>query len=500
MSLFLMLGYYLDVQSDAMNDRHLEVSIELERMIRLDQELTSMLSLAVVEHNALRTTSYDTVRHDIEAAIMKVADLTKGQSITQEISALSEGFKEISGFEETALQLMRSDRWKEAGDILFGDAYLRVKKTHEIDSEAIPGIVRGEIETIEKRFNRIKSAALIARIAALCLLLWTGIMFSRRTRADLAEQVRLRTEISVAKEALEARVLERTEELRLLLHSAGEGIFGMDTAGRVTFINPAALNMLGYVETEITGKSAHDLIHHSHADGSPYPEKDCLMNASFTSAAINRVTDEVLWRKDRSSFPVEYSSTPIAKDGRIMGAVVSFRDITERKQMEQKIIAEGERLKNILYTAPINIAFSTKGKIHFANPLFVDTFGAKAGDASPQLYVHPEERDALVERLKRDGIVKDVEIKMFNSRKQARDMLITYMPINYEGEDGILGWLMDFTERKQSEEALKEHMEDLERFSRLTIDREERMIQLKEEINMLLEQMGREKKYTIVVE
>ena len=166
--------------------------------------------------------------------------------------------------------------------------------------------------------------------------------------------------------------------------------------------------------------------------------------------------------------------------------------------MEQKIIAEGERLKTILDTAPISIAFSTKGKIHFANPLFIETFGAKIGDASPQLYVNPEERDTLVERLKRDGIIKNFEIQMFNSHKQVRDMLITYMPINYEGEDGILGWLMDITERKQSEREMNKRMEELERFSRLTINREKMMIQLKEEINTLLVQAGQEKKYKIV--
>jgi len=113
--------------------------------------------------------------------------------------------------------------------------------------------------------------------------------------------------------------------------------------------------------------------------------------------------------------------------------------------------------------------------------------------------VHPEERDALVERLKNDGIVKNFEIQMFDRQKNVRDMFITYLPINYEGEDGILGWLTDITERKQAERELKERMDDLERFSRLTINREGKMIQLKEEINILLEQSGKEKKYKIVV-
>ena len=95
--------------------------------------------------------------------------------------------------------------------------------------------------------------------------------------------------------------------------------------------------MLGFAEEEMLGQSVHALIHHSHEDGSNYPVEDCPMYASYTKAAESHVADEVLWRKDGSSFPVEYSSMPIIKDGKVMGAVVTFSDITERKQAEEKI-------------------------------------------------------------------------------------------------------------------------------------------------------------------
>ncbi len=381
LSLMFVLGGYLDFRNEAMNSRHLQISIALERMIRLDQELTAMLALAAMEQNELRVTRYETVNQDVAAAIQKVLDLTKDQSVTQEISALSEGHKKISDIEEIALQKMRAGSWKEGRDILFGDEYSSAKKTYEIDSETIPGVVLGEIGAIEERFKRIKWAGRAAVMVALCLLLWTGIMFSRRTRADLAEQIRLQAEISGANKFLEERVQERTEELRLLLHSAGEGMFGVDAAGQVTFINPVALNLLGFTEEEMIGKEVHGLFHHSHEDGSHYPKEDCPIFATWTYGTQNRATNEAFWRKDGLSFPVEYTSTPILKDGKVSGAVVTFRDITERKQAEKE---------------------------------------------------------------------------------------------------------------------LKEHMDELESFTRLTIDREEKMIELKEEINNLLEQTGQEKKYTIV--
>ena len=124
------------------------------------------------------------------------------------------------------------------------------------------------------------------------------------------------------------------EGKRLLLHAAGEGILGVDAKGHASFVNPAALRMLGFAEDEMLGHSVHDLIHHSHKDGSNYPVEDCPMSASCTQAIESCVIDEMLWRKDGSSFPVEYSSMPIIKNGKSVGAVVTFRDITERKRAE----------------------------------------------------------------------------------------------------------------------------------------------------------------------
>jgi diguanylate cyclase (GGDEF)-like protein/PAS domain S-box-containing protein len=134
------------------------------------------------------------------------------------------------------------------------------------------------------------------------------------------------------------KALRQSEERsHLLLHSAGEGIFGVDVTGQVTFVNPAGLRMLGFAAEELLGQSVHLYIHHSHEDGSNYPVEDCPMYASYTQAAKNHVIDEVLWRKDGSCFSVEYSSTPITKDDKVTGAVVTFRDVTDRKQAAEMI-------------------------------------------------------------------------------------------------------------------------------------------------------------------
>ena len=124
------------------------------------------------------------------------------------------------------------------------------------------------------------------------------------------------------------------EKSRLILESVRDGIFGVDLKGQVTFLNPAVHEILGYDESDLMGQLVHPIIHHSKADGSHYPVEDCPMRAAFTESISSLVDDEVLWHKDGRSIDVEYSAVPISKSGSTMGAVIVFRDITERKLAE----------------------------------------------------------------------------------------------------------------------------------------------------------------------
>ena len=123
---------------------------------------------------------------------------------------------------------------------------------------------------------------------------------------------------------------------QLILNSAGEGIYGLDVHGRITFINPAGARFLGYEIDELLGKSMHETAHHTKSDGTPYPREECPMYAAFMDGIVHQVENEVLWRKDGSSFPVDYTSTPIFEQEKIVGAVVSFSDISLRRKAEAK--------------------------------------------------------------------------------------------------------------------------------------------------------------------
>ena len=115
-----------------------------------------------------------------------------------------------------------------------------------------------------------------------------------------------------------------------ILESVDDGIYGLDTEGRTTFANPAAARMVGWPLEELIGKSQHALVHHSHPDGTPMPESECHILAAIRDGQSHHVTHEVFWRRDGRSFPVEYRSSPVREGGRIIGAVITFSDITER--------------------------------------------------------------------------------------------------------------------------------------------------------------------------
>lgn len=123
------------------------------------------------------------------------------------------------------------------------------------------------------------------------------------------------------------------ERTRLLLDSSGEGIYGVDLKGHCTFCNPTALRLLGYKNnSQLLGRQIHDMMHHTRPDGSRCPIEKCKASQTYRDGRPAHVDDEVFWRPDGSSFPVEYRSHPIRQEGRLIGAVVTFSDITERKR------------------------------------------------------------------------------------------------------------------------------------------------------------------------
>lgn len=126
-------------------------------------------------------------------------------------------------------------------------------------------------------------------------------------------------------------------ENKLLLNAVGEGIYGFDLEGNAVFINPAAERMTGWKAEELLGKNIHDCHHHSHADGNPYPQEECPIYNTLHDGIAREISHDLFWRKDGSSFPVHYTSTPVYKNDRLIGVVAIFRDISIQKQTEASL-------------------------------------------------------------------------------------------------------------------------------------------------------------------
>ena len=134
---------------------------------------------------------------------------------------------------------------------------------------------------------------------------------------------------------------------QLILRAAGEGIYGVNAEGKTTFVNPAAERMLGWTAEELVGHDMHSIVHHTHPNGSQYPAHDCPIYAAFRDGAVHQVDTEVFWRKDGTSFWVEYTSTPIRDRGHVVGAVIVFRDVTQRREADEKLRAAREEVDRL---------------------------------------------------------------------------------------------------------------------------------------------------------
>lgn len=232
---------------------------------------------------------------------------------------------QVSGQKQTLLEtdeayLEDHAQWRRNSTLVLGNLKWR------IDAVPLPklfGTTRTAIPTI-----------ILFGGVLMLLLLAVALHFVQLART---KQAALSGEVEERKRNQRALAAAR-EQLQLILDSAQEGIYGLDLNGLTTFANPAASKMTGFLLEEMQGKTQHDLIHHTRPDGTPYPRPECYIYDAIQSGKTHHIEDELFWRKDGSSFPVSYTSTPIRDaNNEIKGAVITFQDITERKVAEDEI-------------------------------------------------------------------------------------------------------------------------------------------------------------------
>ncbi len=327
----------------------------------------------------------------------------------------------------------------------------------EADLEQAHRLLRGEIQTyrLQKRYIHKKGHTVWVLVSASLVRDDGGApLYGLAQIQDITQSKR-------DKEELERLHLQNESILR----SAGEGILGLDRGGCVTLANPAGARMVGYEPEELIGCRMHDVAHHTRPDGTPYPSKECPIYAAFEDGQVRRRSDEVFWRRDGSSFPVEYVSTPIEVDGKVVGAVVTFSDITERKRAEETLRESEERYRAFFETAAVGASEAdlASGRLLQVNDKLCRFLGYSRDELLSMTFsqvTHPDDRardSEGVARLLRGEIREYVTEKRY-LRKDGGIVWAHLAVALVWDKDGrplhSVAITQDITERKRVEEAL----------------------------------------------
>jgi PAS domain S-box-containing protein len=355
-------------------------------------------------------------------------------------------FQEMLGYTEK--ELSHLEKWDE---IIYPDERVSGAKRY---GELVEG--KREKDEWEQRFLRRDGRVVV-----------TNARFSLiRDAAGKPQYVTSLTEdITDSKRALEERN-RVTQQMQMLLQSTGQGIYGIDLQGSCTFMNRATCEILGYRPEEALGRNMHELIHHHKPDGSPYPVEECPFFRALKKGEGCRADTEVIWRRDGTPIPVEYSSFPIFEDGRITGAVVTVVDVTERKRAEEKVRASEQLFRSIFENAQIGISlYSVSGAQYFTNRALRKMLGYSHDELSSvekwNRIVHPDERAAEAERYsallegKRDGDAWEQRFVHSDGRIVNTSRKVSVLRDATGKPQYILDMAEDVTERLQSKEALQ---------------------------------------------
>jgi PAS domain S-box-containing protein len=273
----------------------------------------------------------------------------------------------------------------------------------------------------------------------------------------------------VAQQA-EAELRRQLQFTSAITDSLGEGVYAVDREGRLTFMNPAAEDFLGWTKRELADKHCHDLIHFQRADGSPLAREDCDLLAVTQGEVMLRRGEDVFTRRDGSTFPVAYASSPIVMDGEVLGAVVAFHDITARKQAEDALRESEKRYRSLFENNPLPMWVYDRHTLAFldVNDAAIERYGYARDDFLSMTIEDirpPEDLPALLDNLanlntdfdapdiwrhlKKDGTIIDAEV--------------TSHAIEYTGRQARLVLANDVTQRLRAEAEIRRLNEELER-------------------------------------
>ena len=447
-------------QPAALLDLMRQAGFTAEEFRKLEEAKTNSDALSTIELNAMKLTEssapdaeadrararlmlHDARYHQAKAAIMKPID---------EFYALME--------KRTTDAIMSSEANATAALYLFAALgfllLLMLWRTYT----SLQKIMGGSVDETHALIARIGSGDFASPVPVAQGMEDSVLGWLSETRIKLRE---LDAERKRSEDALQ----QSDTRLRLLLNTVAEGIYGVDTQGNCTFINPAGLHLLGYQqEAELIGMNMHIMTHHTRADGTPHPRAECRLFLGMQSGNDLHLDDELFWRKNGSSFSVECWTRMIRRDGEISGAVITFLDISERKRIEQELriaaTAFDSQEAMIITDAnhvilKINQAFSRITGYSTEEAIGRSPALLKSGHHDSEFY------RTMFECLERD---KHWQGEIWNQRKDGK-VIPEWLTITVlTGGDGKVSHYIasysDISQLKQAEEELRKHRDHLQ--------------------------------------
>lgn len=211
-------GFYTDFKANQLHHQSMRIQLGLERMLRLNQGLTSVIAMAVLEKNSLRAASYQSLQIEFDATMQEVLQQTQTMTLAGDVLALSQEQQALRTVESRVFDLMRQEKWPDAYQMLLASDYGMALKLYEISSEAAVGALSIELTNTAREHDQLRKLTLSLRLVAILLLLWAGWRYSVRLQTELAEQLRLRVALAQANTELEDKVQQRTQALEEVNH------------------------------------------------------------------------------------------------------------------------------------------------------------------------------------------------------------------------------------------------------------------------------------------
>jgi PAS domain S-box-containing protein len=282
------------------------------------------------------------------------------------------------------------------------------------------------------------------------------------SKVDIGETTYLYSIIHDISQKVEfENALRQSEQrLKLILDTTAEGIYVLNNQGICTSVNKAALEVLGYEsEDDLLGKNLHSITHHTYPDGSPYPENDCKVHKTLQTGERKYSEKEVFWRKNGESFKVEYWSYPIVENDEVVGSVVSFFDISERKRVEEEIIILAHAIKSTNDCVSVT---DLNNNLLFVNDAFLKTYGySKEQIIGKNIEILSSKRnsDDIHKQIAKKTLTTGWRGELWNIRSDGTELLMNLSTSSIKDEKGdviaLVGVASDITKRREIEEQQK---------------------------------------------